>query len=205
MRTLSSSSFSTTVASSNGGATRRQFLHSAAGVVCAAAVLGEVRAAQAQSAVSDADRERIRSLAAWTALTLKTANPVPYGADILSTKTGERLMRAANAVGPERDPSAHAELRTIRLACAKLQAGSLRGYTLYTTCEPCAMCMACALWAGLDRVVYGATIADASQFGHQIHIAAAEVARHYDVPCVVDGPVERDACVALFKATRKKS
>ena len=144
----------------------------------------------------------MRELAAWTALTFDTPNPVPYGADILDSRSGQRLMRAANAVGPEHDPSAHAELRTIRLACAKLASGSLQGYTLYTTCEPCPMCMACALWAGMDRVVYGATIADASKTGHQIHIPAKDVARHFDVPCIVDGPVEHDACVALFTDPR---
>jgi len=161
-------------------------------------------AAAAESSASATDRERMRALAAWTALTLATPHPVPYGADILNTKSGERLMRAVNAVGPEHDPSAHAELRTIRLACAKLQSASLRGYTLYTTCEPCPMCMACSLWAGLDRVVYGATIADAAKTGNQIEIPAAEVARRGDMTCLVDGPVEQEACVALFTDPRMK-
>jgi tRNA(Arg) A34 adenosine deaminase TadA len=144
------------------------------------------------------DQTRMRALAAWTALTFETPNPVPYGAEIVHTKSGERLMRAANAVGPEHDPSAHAELRTIRLACKLLNSRSLSGYTLYTTCEPCPMCMSCALWAHLDRVVYGATIADAARFGHQIQIPAAEVAKRSDMTCVVDGPVEHDVCFALF-------
>ena len=100
----------------------------------------------------------MRELAAWTALTMETPNPVPFGAEIFDTERGESLMRAANAVRAANDPSAHAEVHTIRLACRKLNAHSLTGYTLYTTCEPCAMCMACALWAGLDRVVFGATI-----------------------------------------------
>ncbi len=140
----------------------------------------------------------MRSIAAYTALTLETASPVPFGADILNTTTGERLFRGTNAVGPEHDPSAHAETRAIRLACQKLQGFSLRGYTLYTTCEPCPMCMACALWAGLDRVVYGATIADANRFCLQIQIPAVEVARRSDMKCIVDGPIEQAVCVALF-------
>ena len=144
------------------------------------------------------DEKRMRGLAAWTALTLETPSPVPFGAEIVSSKNGERLMRALNAVGPEHDPSAHAEVRTIRLACKSIGSYSLRGYTLYTTCEPCAMCMACALWARLDRVVYGATIADAARFVHQISIPATEVAKRSDMTCIVDGPVERDACFALF-------
>jgi tRNA(Arg) A34 adenosine deaminase TadA len=148
------------------------------------------------------DADRMRALADWTMLTMATANPVPYGAEIFDNKTGVSLMRAANAVGPEHDPSAHGEIRTIRLACQKLQSGSLRGYTLYTTCEPCPMCMACCLWAGLDRVVYGATIADAARFGHQIMISAADVQRHSDLPCSVVGPVEREHCLTLFTNPR---
>ncbi|MGA7157622.1 MAG: deaminase [Acidobacteriaceae bacterium] len=140
----------------------------------------------------------MRDLAAWTARSLETDHPVPFGAEIVESKTGKRLMRAANAVGKENDPSAHAEVRTIRLACKKLKSFSLRGYTLYTTCEPCPMCMADTLWAGLDRVVYGATIQDANRFCRQIQIPAAEVARRSDMACVVDGPIEREACLSLF-------
>ena len=140
----------------------------------------------------------MRALAAWTALTLETPRPVPFGAEIVDTTTGERLMRATNAVDAEHDPSAHAEVRAIRLACKSLEGFSLRGYSLYTTCEPCPMCMACALWAGLDRVIYGATIADANRFTLQIQIPAAEVASRSDMKCVVAGPVEQAACVALF-------
>src|SRR5580692_744513 len=152
----------------------------------------------AADGVSAMDRDRMRSVAAFTAETLNTDHPVPFGADIVSTATGERLMRAVNRVGPDHDPSAHAETLTIRLACAKLGSGSLAGYTLYTTCEPCAMCMACALWAGLDRVVFGATITDAARFVHQIRVPAAEIAMRSDMKCAVTGPVAQDVCLALF-------
>jgi tRNA(Arg) A34 adenosine deaminase TadA len=144
------------------------------------------------------DAERMRALAAWTMKSMDSPYPTPFGAEIFGTNDGVSLMRAVNQVGPEHDPSAHGEIVAIRLACRKLQTGSLRGYTLYTTCEPCPMCAACCLWAGLDRVVYGATITDAARFGHQIEIPAAEVARRTDLHCVVAGPVEREACLALF-------
>ena len=144
------------------------------------------------------DAERMRDLAAWTAGSLETEHPVPFGADVFHSKTGQRLIRAANAVGMENDPSSHAEVRAIRLACKKLKGFSLKGYTLYTTCEPCPMCMADALWSSLDRVVYGATIADANQFCRQIHIPAREVAERSDMKCEVEGPVERDVCLSLF-------
>jgi tRNA(Arg) A34 adenosine deaminase TadA len=58
--------------------------------------------------------------------------------------------------------------------------------------------MADALWAGLDRVVYGATIADANRFCRQIQIPATEVAKRSDMTCAVEGPVERERCLTLF-------
>jgi tRNA(adenine34) deaminase len=144
------------------------------------------------------DEQRMAGLIAFTARTLETASPVPFGALIVATATGERLMRAVNAVRAENDPSSHAELRTVRKATRKLKQISLRGYTMYTTCEPCPMCMANALWAGLDRIVFGATIADANQHCRQIRIPAREVARRSDMPCIVDGPVLRADCYKLF-------
>jgi tRNA(adenine34) deaminase len=62
--------------------------------------------------------------------------------------------------------------------------------------------MADALWAGVDRVVYGATIEDANQFCRQIRIPAAEVAERSDMTCAVDGPIERELCIALFTHPR---
>jgi tRNA(Arg) A34 adenosine deaminase TadA len=147
---------------------------------------------------AELDSQRMQALAAWTARTLKTDQPVPFGAEIVHTKSGERLMRAHNAVAQESDPSSHAEVRTVRLACKKLNAFSLKGYTMYTTCEPCPMCMANALWAELDRVIFGATIADANRFCRQIQIPATEVASRSDMKCVVTGPVERELCLTLF-------
>jgi tRNA(Arg) A34 adenosine deaminase TadA len=161
--------------------------------------------------VTPLDEERMREIFRFTARTMNTARPVPFGALIVNTKTGERLMRATNAVIRENDPSSHAELRTVRLACKKLKRPSLAGYTMYSTCEPCPMCMANALWAKLDRVVFGATIADANRHCWQIHIPAKEVARRADMACVVEGPVLRELCYTLFthpnmlKAFRKWS
>jgi tRNA(Arg) A34 adenosine deaminase TadA len=154
--------------------------------------------ASATSRVTAMDEERMREIFEFTARTLATTRPVPFGALIIDTRTGERLMRATNAVLRESDPSAHGETRTVRLACKKLKRPSLAGYTMYSTCEPCPMCMANALWARLDRVVFGATIEDANRFVLQIHISAKEVARRSDMPCIVDGPALRDLCNTLF-------
>jgi tRNA(Arg) A34 adenosine deaminase TadA len=145
------------------------------------------------------DAELMYALVRFTARTLPTDHPVPFGALIASTKTGEILLRGLNAVRRDLDPSSHAELRAVRRATKKLGTISLKGYTLYTTCEPCAMCMGNALWAGLDRVVYGATIDDANQFCRQIHVPACELSERSDMPLRINGPFLREECVALFQ------
>ena len=142
------------------------------------------------------------ALTAFTARSMFTPNPRPFGAAVVDTKSGRLLLRALNAVKQQCDPSAHAEVRAIRLATKRLAKLSLAGYTLYTTCEPCPMCMSAALWARLDRVVYGATIADANCHCNQIQIPAVEVAARSDMHCVVDGPILRDECYALFTHPR---
>jgi tRNA(adenine34) deaminase len=170
----------------------------AAGAPCNVINCAMAMSASARSRDAAMDEGRMREIFEFTARTLKTARPSPFGALIVNTITGERLMRATNAVMRENDPSAHGETRTVRLACKKLKRPSLAGFTMYSTCEPCAMCMANALWARLDRVVYGATIEDANRYCLQIHIPAKEVAQRSDMPCVVDGPVLRELCNTLF-------
>jgi tRNA(Arg) A34 adenosine deaminase TadA len=144
------------------------------------------------------DLERMSALAAFTARSMRTLSPRPFGASIIHTKSGELLLCALNAVRQEFDPSAHAEVRAIRKATKRLKQISLAGYTLYTTCEPCPMCMSAALWAGLDRVVYGATIEDANRHCNQIQISATEVAARSNMTCIVEGPILRNECYALF-------
>jgi tRNA(Arg) A34 adenosine deaminase TadA len=142
------------------------------------------------------------ALVAFTGRSLGTARPRPFGASIVHTQSGKLLLRTLNNAFQACDPSAHAEVRAIRLATKRLKKMSLDGYTLYSTCEPCPMCMSTALWAGLDRVVYGATIDDANRHCRQIRIPAAEVAARSDMSCVVSGPVFRDPCYALFTDPR---
>ena len=151
---------------------------------------------------ANADHAQMAALAAFTARSMLTANPRPFGASIVHTRSGRVLLRALNAVRQQWDPSAHAEVRAIRMGCRRLKKLSLAGYTLYTTCEPCPMCMSAALWARLDRVVYGATIADANCHCNQIQISAAEVAARSDMSCIVDGPILRDECYGLFTHPR---
>ncbi|HUN85630.1 MAG TPA: nucleoside deaminase [Terracidiphilus sp.] len=146
----------------------------------------------------DQDKERMKAIVAFTARSLRTPRPRPFGASIVHTKSGKPLLRALNRVAQDFDPSSHAEVRAIRMATRRLKTISLAGYTLYSTCEPCPMCMSAALWAGLDRVVFGATIEDANRHCNQIQIHALEVVARSDMKCVVNGPILRGECYALF-------
>jgi tRNA(Arg) A34 adenosine deaminase TadA len=156
------------------------------------------RSATVGKGLSALDEERMRELFRFTARGLESSRPSPFGALIVDSNSGERLTLGVNKVMLESDPSSHAETRTVRLACKKLGRPTLTGYTLYSTCEPCPMCMANALWAGLDRVVFGATISDANRYTLQIHIPAKEVAQRSDMHCIVEGPVLRDLFNTLF-------
>ncbi|HLR45537.1 MAG TPA: nucleoside deaminase [Deinococcales bacterium] len=83
-----------------------------------------------------------------------TAGGGPFGALIVSADG--RVFEAGNRVTSDNDPTAHAEVSAIRLACRELGTFELQGATLYTSCEPCPMCLASALWARVSRVLYAA-------------------------------------------------
>ena len=87
----------------------------------------------------------------------------PFGAVI--TKDGEIIARGANRVVPNNDPTAHAEVTAIRNACEKLGTFDLKGYEIYSSCEPCPMCLSAIYWARLDRLVYANTADDADRIG----------------------------------------
>ena len=87
----------------------------------------------------------------------------PFGAVVVVG--GELLAEGQNRVTRDNDPTAHAEVVAIRAACARRGDFSLAGATLYTSCEPCPLCMASALWARVDRVVYAADRYDSARGG----------------------------------------
>ena len=87
----------------------------------------------------------------------------PFGAVVTS---GDDIVgEGCNRVTSTSDPTAHAEIVAIRDACRHLGTFTLAGCTLYTSCEPCPMCLAAAYWARLDRIVYGADREDAARTG----------------------------------------
>lgn len=87
----------------------------------------------------------------------------PFGAVI--AKDGEIVAEAANRVTLDHDPTAHAEVRAIRLAAAKLATHDLSGCDIYASCEPCPMCLGAIYWAHLSRLYYAADRKDAANAG----------------------------------------
>ena len=87
----------------------------------------------------------------------------PFGA--LVVKEGEVIGSGTNCVTTNNDPTAHAEIVAIRAACQKIGAFRLDGCNIYTSCEPCPMCLGAIYWARLDRVYFAATAKDASDAG----------------------------------------
>ncbi len=87
----------------------------------------------------------------------------PFGCVIV--KDGRIVARGNNRVTGTNDPTAHAEVVAIRAACAALGDFQLTGCTLYTSCEPCPMCLGAIYWARPDRVVFAATRQDAAAAG----------------------------------------
>lgn len=87
-----------------------------------------------------------------------------FGAVIV--KDGKIISEGMNRVVASHDPTWHGEMEAIRLACITLQSFKLPGCTLYTSAEPCPMCMATCYWAGIEEVYYAATVHDASKYGN---------------------------------------
>jgi guanine deaminase len=99
----------------------------------------------------------------------------PFGAVV--ALDGQVIAEGWNQVTSTNDPTAHAEIVAIRRACAALNRFDLRGAVLYTSCEPCPMCLAAAYWARLDAVVFGNARDDAAAIGFDDQFLYDEVAK----------------------------
>jgi guanine deaminase len=87
----------------------------------------------------------------------------PFGAVVV--KDGKVIAKSANKVTSSNDPTAHAEVSAIRAACKKLKTFDLSGCVIYTSCEPCPMCLGAIYWARLDKIYYANTKVDAAAIG----------------------------------------
>ena len=122
----------------------------------------------------------------------------PFGAVI--AKDGEIVAEGSNNVTIDCDPTAHAEVSTIRKACKKLGTFDLSGCEIYTSCEPCPMCLFACLWANIDRIFYGCPLEENSRIGFRdkemnAMVTGRERMRRSGFLVCID----REACVKLFQ------
>jgi guanine deaminase len=151
--------------------------------------------------VTDADFLRLAIRAAREGI---AAGQSPFGSVIV--RSGAVVAASHNTVWRDTDPTAHAEVNNIRAAARALGTIALAGCTLYSTCEPCPMCLSAIHWAKIDRVVYGAAIADAAAAGFsELRLAAQELARMGGSPLIVEGGLLAQECRALFEEFRRVS
>lgn len=97
----------------------------------------------------------------------------PFGAVI--ARDGEIIATGVNRVTANHDPTAHAEVSAIREACRKLGTFDLNGCVIYTTCEPCPMCLGAIYWAHLDKIYFGNNKTDAKNIGFDDSFIYAEL------------------------------
>lgn len=109
------------------------------------------------------DERYIREAIALSLKGMERNDGGPFGCVIV--KNGEIVGRGNNRVTSTNDPTAHAEVVAIREACQRLGSFQLDGCTLYTSCEPCPMCLGAIYWARPDRIVFAATREDAAKAG----------------------------------------
>jgi guanine deaminase len=127
----------------------------------------------------------------------------PFGAVIV--KDGAILAEAANRVTLTNDPTAHAEVLAIREACRKLGLFELKNCELYTSCEPCPMCLGAIYWTRLSRVYFGGLAADASQAGFDDSFIYREIAQPHSDRGIPMIQMMREEALAAFRAWREKS
>jgi tRNA(Arg) A34 adenosine deaminase TadA len=127
----------------------------------------------------------------------------PFGAVVVK---GNRIVgRGWNRVTSSNDPTAHAEIMAIRDACRRLKTFSLEGCELYTSCEPCPMCLAAIYWARLKRVYFGNTRKDAARVGFDDDLLYREVARPVARRSLPMKQVLRGEALTAFTEWQQKS
>ncbi len=129
---------------------------------------------------------------------VRTGRGGPFGA--LVVKDGEVVARGANLVTASNDPTAHAEVVAIRKACRSLGSFQLDDCDLYTSCEPCPMCLGAIYWARLRRVFYGGTHEDAAAAGFDDHFIYEELALPPGERYIEMIPLLRDEAQRAFDA-----
>lgn len=126
----------------------------------------------------------------------------PFGAVIV--KDGEIIAGGSNSVTIDNDPTAHAEVNTIRQACRKLGTFDLSDCVIYTSCEPCPMCLGAIYWARIKRIYFGNTKKDAAAIDFADDFIYRELELHVEKRSVPLISLLRDEAIKTFRAWKEK-
>ena len=121
----------------------------------------------------------------------------PFGA-IIVDKEENIISNGNNQVLKNNDPTAHAEIVAIREACKKLNTYDLKNYTLYTSCEPCPMCLSAIIWANIKEVYYGCTKEDAGKIGFRDDIIY-DYLKGKNKDLINLKQIDREECIKTFE------
>jgi tRNA(Arg) A34 adenosine deaminase TadA len=127
----------------------------------------------------------------------------PFAAVIV--RNSSIVAEGVNRVTAVNDPTAHAEVVAIRAACEKLRGFELNDCEIYSSCEPCPMCLGAIYWSRLQRVYFGNLASDASKIGFDDSFIYREIAQTLDKRSIPMIPMMRDRALVAFQAWQKKS
>jgi tRNA(Arg) A34 adenosine deaminase TadA len=133
---------------------------------------------------------------------VRSARGGPFAA--LVAKNGKLIGEGANSVTATNDPTAHAEIVAIRAACRALGNFQLTGCDLYTTCEPCPMCLGAIYWARPASVFYAGVAADAAAAGFDDAFIYEELQRAPDSRTIPMVQIMREESLAVFEAWKQQ-
>ena len=151
--------------------------------------------------ITEQDKEYMREAIRLADESVKNGGG-PFGAVIV--RDGEIVAGSANSVTRDNDPTAHAEVNTIRQACRKLGTFDLSDCVIYTSCEPCPMCFGAIYWSHISRIYYGNTKKDAADIDFADDFIYKELEQHKEARVVPAIPLLRREALKTFRAWRDK-
>ncbi|NLS93595.1 MAG: nucleoside deaminase [Planctomycetaceae bacterium] len=152
--------------------------------------------------MSPQDEEFLREAIRLSSEQMLAEEGGPFGAVVV--REGRIIGRGWNRVTSTNDPTAHAEIIAIREACAESGSFHLSGATIYSSCEPCPMCLCAILWARLDRIVYAASRHDAAAAGFDDQAFYDEISRAPHERSVASEQGLREESLAALRAWVQK-
>jgi guanine deaminase len=147
---------------------------------------------------SEANPEFLRRAIALATENVTRGKGGPFGAVIV--RDGTIVGEGANSVTTANDPTAHGEVNAIRAACNALGTFTLAGCQLYTSCEPCPMCLAAAYWARIEAIYYGCCAADAARAGFDDAFLYDELCKDHGARAIPSQQLLGDEAWASFTA-----